>query len=94
MARTTRQTARKTIGRPVGSGRKGLRPGEAVREYGTLTVTCPDAMRAQLKALALVRGEAAWRVLWRLIEADVKRLSGAERGAYRMLLDLEQKKRR
>ncbi len=85
MADTTRKATRK-VGRPVGSGRKGLKPGEAVREYGTLTVTCPDDMKAQLKALALVRGEAAWRLIWRLIAADVKRLSGAERGAYRTLL--------
>ena len=33
-----------------------------------------------------MRGEAAWRLIWRLAEADVKRLTDAERGVYRMLL--------
>ena len=49
-------------------------------------------MRAQVKALATARGEAARRLIWRLVEADVKRLTGGERGAYRLLLKRPQKR--
>lgn len=62
-------------GRPRG----GVRRGERLRDYPTITVRVPPATRAMLKVLSARRGVPAWLMLRQLVICYVRQLPARER---------------
>jgi len=66
-----------TRGRP----REGLRPGERVRDYPTVTVRLPDDVRAMLHALCAQLDLPLWQTIRQLTVCFVRELPVVERRA-------------
>lgn len=66
-------------GRKRGRPRGGVRRGERLRDYPSLTVRIPPDTRATLKALSARRGIPTWQMLRHLVVCFVRRLPPAER---------------
>jgi len=66
-----------TRGRP----REGLRPGERVRDYPTVTVRLPDDVRALLHALCSQLDMPLWQTIRHMTVCFVRDLPGGERRA-------------
>ena len=66
-----------TRGRP----REGLRPGERVRDYPTVTVRLPDDVRAMLHALCSQLDMPLWQTIRHMTVCFVRDLPGGERRA-------------
>ena len=64
-----------TRGRP----REGLRPGERVRDYPTVTVRLPDDVRALLQALCSQLDMPLWQTIRHMTVCFVRDLPGEER---------------
>lgn len=62
-----------------GRPRAGLRPGERVRDYPTVTVRLPDDTRALLKALCSHMELPLWQTIRHLTVCFVRDLPGGER---------------
>jgi hypothetical protein len=62
-------------GRPCG----GVRPGERLRDYPSITVRVPPGTRAMLKALSARRRLPTWMMLRHLVVCYVRRLPPRER---------------
>jgi hypothetical protein len=66
-----------TRGRP----REGLRPGERVRDYPTVTVRLPNDVRSMLRALCSQMDMPLWQTIRHLTVCFVRDLPGGERRA-------------
>lgn len=64
-----------------GRPREGLRPGERVRDYPTVTVRLPDDVRVLLRALCLQMDMPLWQTIRHLTVCFVRDLPGVERRA-------------
>jgi hypothetical protein len=62
-----------------GRPRAGLRPGERVRDYQTVTLRLPDDTRALLKSLCLHMDLPLWQTVRHLTVCFVRDLPGTER---------------
>lgn len=69
-------SAKKT-GRPRG----GIRPGERLRDYPTLTVRVPPETRATLRALCAAKQMPAWMMIRHLVVCFVRDLPVRQRRA-------------
>jgi hypothetical protein len=74
-AMSTTATPPERRGRP----RSGLRPGERVRDYQTVTLRLPDDTRALLKSLCLQMDLPLWQTVRHLTVCFVRDLPGGER---------------
>jgi len=62
-----------------GRPREGLRPGERVRDYPTVTVRLPDDVRALLHALCSHLDMPMWQTIRHMTVCFVRDLPGTER---------------
>ena len=62
-----------------GRPREGLRPGERVRDYPTVTVRLPDDVRALLHAVCFQLDMPLWQTIRHMTVCFVRDLPGVER---------------
>jgi hypothetical protein len=67
--------SRPARGRP----REGVRPGERVRDYPTVTLRLPDDTRALLKAVGSHLNRPLWQTIRHLTVCFVRELPGRDR---------------
>lgn len=68
-----------TLKSPRGRPRQGVRPGERVRDYATVTLRLPADTRALLKAVGSHLERPLWQTIRHLTVCFVRELPGRER---------------
>lgn len=74
---SAKRQPRQKPGRPRG----GVRPGERIRDYPTLTVRVPPDTRATLRALCASKRMPTWLMIRHLVVCFVRDLPGPQRRA-------------
>src|ERR1043165_9414694 len=81
MTKRITRSARVRRQKPAGRPRKGLRPGERVRDYPTVTVRLPPDARVLLKALCTHLDLPLWQAIRHLTICFVRALPPSQRRA-------------
>jgi hypothetical protein len=79
MARSVRRAEAKVGSGVRGRPREGVKPGERVRDYPTVTVRLPGDTRAMLRALCFHMELPMWQTIRHLTVCFVRDLPGGQR---------------